>query len=166
MKSYEFYFLFIKSGSFNYRFMKKRIRSLVVSLLVGLVFPVQAQYDTGDEELNKSLISIDVQAKADFGAFKMELSSSSGVEAKKIDYLSIEIGMSAGDIYMTIELAKITKKSIDDVVKVYSVHKEKGWGVMAKELGIKPGSPEFHALKGNAKNKGNSKGKGKGKGNN
>jgi hypothetical protein len=49
--------------------------------------------------------------------------------------------------------------------------KGQGWGVIAKSLGIKPGSPEFHALKRgdfvfNGKPRevpGKGKGKGKGK---
>ena len=74
-----------------------------------------------------------------------------------------EVGMSAGDIYMTVELAKICHISVDKVVEVYALHKGKGWGVISKELGIKPGSREFHALKDNAKNKGKKSGKANGK---
>jgi hypothetical protein len=105
--------------------------------------------------------------------FKSDISVNYNITEKKIDYLSAEIGMSAGDIYMTVELAKITHRSVDQVVEVYHVQKGKGWGVIAKELGIKPGSPEFHTLKNNAKstekkagknNNGNGKGKEKGKG--
>ena len=58
--------------------------------------------------------------------------------------------------------------NIDDVIISYKKNKEKGWGVIAKEMGIKPGSPEFHALKGKTKtrkDKGKSEGKGKGNGN-
>jgi len=62
----------------------------------------------------------------------------------------------------------------------YRADKGKGWGVLAKSLGIKPGSKEFHALKrghdiydyngkdrdkgkdkGKCKNKSKSKGKGR-----
>jgi hypothetical protein len=56
------------------------------------------------------------------------------------------------------------------VVDVYKKNRGKGWGVIAKSLGIKPGSPEFHALKRGDdlythKEKGKGKGgKGKGKG--
>jgi len=50
----------------------------------------------------------------------------------------------------------------------------KGGGVIAKQLGIRPGSPEFHALKRGdfaltgepAQGKGKGHGKGKGKGHN
>ena len=61
--------------------------------------------------------------------------------------------MKAGDIYMVLEIGKLTNKPPDEVVKVYQANKKKGWGAIAKELGIKPGSPEFHALKGDADSK-------------
>lgn len=144
----------------------KDIKRLLIIVMVGIVCHAHAQYNSGDDELNKSLITIDADAKLDFGAFKVGISGSYDITEKKLDYLSVEIGMSAGDIYMSAELAKITKKSLDEVVTVYTTNKKKGWGVIAKELGIKPGSPEFHALKGKANDKGNKKSKGKGKGKN
>ena len=148
--------------------MMRATRYFILFLLLSCFYYTQAQYNSGDDDLNESLITIDASAKLDFGAFKADISGSYNITDKKIDYLSIEIGMNAGDIYMTVELARSTEKSVDQVVEVYQKNKGKGWGVIAKELGIKPGSPEFHALKGNAKNKGKksdkeNKGKGKGK---
>ncbi|HEX9934232.1 MAG TPA: hypothetical protein VGB38_03460, partial [bacterium] len=56
------------------------------------------------------------------------------------------------------------------VMDEYKSGKGKGWGVIAKSLGIKPGSDEFHALKREQdfydvsdKGKGKEKSKGKGK---
>jgi hypothetical protein len=54
---------------------------------------------------------------------------------------------------LILELAKILKKPVDDVFTVYKSNRGKGWGAISKELGIKPGSPEFHALKNSAGNK-------------
>jgi len=67
----------------------------------------------------------------------------------KEDTVIIEIapGMTAGDIYLTLEIAKITKKSVNQVVEAYQNNREKGWGTIAKELGIVPGSDEFNQLK-------------------
>jgi len=147
----------------------KNIKRITIIVLVGIVYQAHAQYNTGDDDLNISLQTIDANAQLDFGAFKVDISGSYDITEKKLDYLSVEIGMSAGDIYMSVELAKTTEKSIDEVVTVYTTNKNKGWGVIAKELDIKPGSPEFHALKGKAndkgkaKDKGNKKSKGKGK---
>ena len=70
--------------------------------------------------------------------------------------------MEPAEIYFALELSKMSQKPIDNVVEIYKVNKEKGWGYIAKQLGIKPGSPEFHQLKNNVQNKG-SKGKAKGK---
>jgi hypothetical protein len=143
------------------------MRYLIIAFIVLCFFSTNAQYYSNDDELNQSLATLDAHASLDFGMFRSDICLNYNITEKKIDYLSAEIGMSAGDIYMTVEIAKITHISVDRVVEVYSEHKSKGWGVIAKNLGIKPGSPEFHALKNNAKNKGKNAGKynnGKGKG--
>ena len=51
------------------------------------------------------------------------------------------------DGYMLFRLGEIAGQPIERVIECYEAEKGKGWGVMAKRLGIKPGSEEFHALK-------------------
>jgi hypothetical protein len=65
----------------------------------------------------------------------------------------------------------MSNRPIDYVIEKYKAEKGKGWGVLAKSLGIKPGSKDFHALKQGQdlyvdkdRGKGKVKGKGKGKG--
>lgn len=141
-------------------------KSFILFALLTFGFISYAQYNTGDVQLNASLSKIDANAQLDFGAFKADLGATYNVSTGKIDSWSVDLGMKAGDIYLALEIAKLTKKPVDDVVKVYQKNKTKGWGVIAKELGIKPGSPEFHALKDNAKGKGEKEhGHGGGKGN-
>ena len=74
------------------------------------------------------------------------------------------------DGYMLFRLGEIAGQPIERVVEHYEADKGRGWGVLAKNLGIKPGSREFHALKehqdlygdnGGDKSKGRGKGKGK-----
>lgn len=74
------------------------------------------------------------------------------------------------DAYMVFRLGEMSSRPPDYVLGQYKSGKAKGWGVLAKSLGIKPGSKEFHALKrgsdlydDNTKSKGKGKGKGKGK---
>ncbi len=80
------------------------------------------------------------------------------------------------DAFMLLRLGEMCGQPMDRVLETYETHKGKGWGVLAKSLGIKPGSSEFHALKqgqdlyghqemskGKGKSKGKSKGKGQGK---
>jgi hypothetical protein len=135
--------------------MNRRIIFLSILIFGLIATTASAQYNTGDVELNASLSKIDANAQLDFGGFKADLSATYNISTGKIDSWSADLGMKAGDIYMALELAKVTKKPVDEVINVYQKNKTKGWGVMAKELGIKPGSPEFHALKNNANGKGN-----------
>ena len=80
------------------------------------------------------------------------------------------------DAYMLLRLGEMSHQPIEHVVRTYNAGKGRGWGTLAKSLGIKPGSKDFHALKqsqdlyngkndGDAKikSKGKSTGKGKGK---
>jgi hypothetical protein len=76
------------------------------------------------------------------------------------------------DAYMLLRLGEMSNRPIGHVIEKYKAGKGKGWGVLAKSLGIKPGSKDFHALKqgqdlyvdkhrGKAKVKSKSKGKGR-----
>ena len=139
--------------------MKKVL--LVYSLLmISLISFAQFPFNSGSVELDADLNRINTKAKLDFGSFKTELAVSFNIEEKKIDFLRTSSKMEPAEIYFALELSKISQKPIDKVVEVYKTNKEKGWGFIAKQLGIKPGSPEFHQLKEITKNKG-SKGKGK-----
>lgn len=139
--------------------MRKAV-SLIFTLLITIISNAQDLYNTGSAELDADLDKINAEANLDFGAFKTNLALSYDVSDKKIDYLSISVKMEPAEIYLALELSKLSGRSIDQVVEVYEVNRDKGWGFIAKELGIKPGSPEFHNLKENTKNKG-AKGKGK-----
>ena len=52
-----------------------------------------------------------------------------------------------GDVWMACNIASIIGRPCRYVVDVYERDHGKGWGNIAKQLGIKPGSPEFHRLK-------------------
>jgi hypothetical protein len=46
-----------------------------------------------------------------------------------------------------LRLGEMSGRPTGYVVEKYRNNKGKGWGALAKSLGIKPGSEEFHALK-------------------
>lgn len=144
------------------------MRKLFTVAALAIVFAANAQivkFDprTGDLSTDNLLKEINTKALNDITTFTKEVSTRFGIVKSKIDQM-VQI-MSPGDVYMAAQTAEITKKPIDDVTKAYNSNKEKGWGTIAKELGIKPGSPEFHALKNKVKEHGNSgKGKSGGKG--
>lgn len=119
---------------------------------------------SGDIELDASLNDINTKAKADLPSFKKDLSIEFNIGVPKIEKM-LSAQISPADIFMVCQVAVLTKKEPDLVLASFNTHKNKGWGAIAKEMGIKPGSAEFHALKGKAKNKKEKKDKSeKGKG--
>ena len=145
---------------------------LLFSLLT-YISSAQVHFKTGNVQLDSDLNSINANANVDFGAFKAELCISYNVSERKIEYMHATLNMAPGEIYLVLEISKISKTSIDSILDLYRMHKSKGWGYIAKKAGIKPGSAEFHQLKNNVSNKknkgaGNSNAKsyGKGKGKN
>jgi hypothetical protein len=157
--------------------MKKNMMVTVLLALMVMLGSAQnfsLQAKSGDVELDASLNDINIKAKADLTLFKKDLAVEFNVGEAKVDNLIVSLNMSPADAYMTFQVADMTKKPVDEVAKTYTANKTKGWGEIAKQMGIKPGSPEFHALKGKAKNKkdkgnkkkdeGDGEGHGKGKG--
>ncbi len=127
----------------------------------------QISFKTGDSGLDAELNVANKEAEADLPLFKKNLSAEFSISLPKIEGL-LEF-MLPGEILIAVKISTVANQPIDTVIESYKKNKGKGWGVIAKEMGIKPGSAEFHALKGKKKkaNPGNgnggSKGKGKGK---
>lgn len=142
--------------------MKKKIVFLAMILMTGVGF--SQDYRSGDTELDANLKIVNTDANKDLAAFKLNLTKTFNVGLPKVE-ACFKVGMNAGDAFMAFQISNITRKPIEDVITVYSKSKSKGWGAMAKEMGIKPGSSEFHALKGKAKEKSKGNGNGKSAGN-
>ena len=102
---------------------------------------------TGDPQLDQDLKELNEQAKTNLKNFADQLGRHYGVPKETTDWLLKKVGMSPADAYMAAKVSKISKKPMENVVKEYEYNKGKGWGVIAKNLGIKPGSKEFHELK-------------------
>jgi hypothetical protein len=142
--------------------MKKILFLLSVVLFACLMaFPAQASSD-----LDVFVSNLNVQAQADLGAFKVRLSTQFGVPAARVDAVMASV-KTPGDAYLCLRVGQVASQPVEVVTKEYQKNKGKGWGVIAKNLGIKPGSKEFHELKKgnfNGDDSGSAKGKGKGKG--
>lgn len=111
--------------------------------------------------------SLNVQARADLPGFKASLSATFGVPLPEVEIVISNVQAPA-DAYMVLRVEQVARQPREVVLKEYRANRGKGWGVIAKNLGIKPGSREFHALKkgldGGDSGQGKGKGKGKGKG--
>jgi len=105
------------------------------------------EYNTGDTEMDSYLAEVNTKAESDYDAFRDELSESSEITTEEIDRYIKEDNMKPAEVYYANVLATTTNRPVSEVVGLYS--EKKGWGAVAKELGIKPGSDEFHQLKSN-----------------
>jgi hypothetical protein len=159
--------------------MKKTIIACaaVFFLFNGVVFAqeVSVRYSarTGDRSFDSNLSRMNIEARSNMDGFMTRLSVNHGVPRAKIEMMIRDMNMPPADAYMTCKISTIAKRPVDDVLQEYKANRGKGWGVIAKRMGIKPGSREFHALKkgdpdaagpGKGKGKGKKKGKGRGRG--
>lgn len=123
--------------------MKKRNFLVYVLLLIAILSNAQKKGGNIDQDKN----TIDAKAKVNLGKVKSEIGVRYDIDDKKFEILSGKFEMSAGDIVIAAEIRKRNGKDIEEIASIYQKNKNKGWGVLAKELGIKPGSAEFHQLK-------------------
>lgn len=149
--------------------MKKTLLILATVFVFGTNYSQTISFSprTGDVEMDGFLKDINTKAKNDLNGFINNATTTFNIAKDKVEGL-IQI-MDPGDVFMTLQTAQVINKPVDEVKDAYIKGKDKGWGQIAKELGIKPGSAEFHALKNKMKGKkdkdkgGNGKGNGKGK---
>lgn len=140
--------------------MNTVFKSILITLIAVFILSVPVFSDDFTANLN----SITFEASKDRNAFDMGIASEFGIPSTKINQMRFKTGMKDGDIYMAFQIAKLSSKPVDDVINQYQKNRVKGWGFIAKEMGIKPGSPEFKILKNKTKGKaGQMKQKGYGK---
>ena len=130
-------------------------RRFLVSLLAlaALALPLAAQkvaFKSGDADLDATLNSINIEASADLGSFTAQLSADFGVKQAQLQTWVSAEKLQPAEVYLLLELGRIAGKPPAAVLEVHRKNKGKGWGAVARSLGIKPGSPEFKALKASA----------------
>jgi hypothetical protein len=131
------------------KFLTAAAGLIFLGLFVRAATSVQ-QPKTGDRKLNSLLGKINKQAEAEPDVFFRQLSLKHNIPEEEIRQAKERHGLSYGDTYMATALSKISKKPVGAVAEDYSKNRGRGWGVMAMNLGIKPGSPEFKQMKANA----------------
>lgn len=119
----------------------KLLRGLFVfSMTLLLVSPIAA---AGDFDWIKDL---NIRAEADPSGFRASLGARFRIGDTEIKTVLSNVER-PGDAYMVLRLGEMSNHPVDHVIQEYRSGKGKGWGSLAKSLGIKPGSKEFHALK-------------------
>ena len=147
-------------------------RIIIFCLSVFLLTPIAA-FAGG---LENFLRDVNIQASADLPGFSARISTQFGVPVPQVQAVIRSVREPA-DAFMIFQLGQMSGRKPETVMNVYTKKNKKGWGSIAKDLGIKPGSAEFHALKNGDLHftgqpyesnipPGKSKGKGHGKGHN
>lgn len=112
-------------------------------LIMAMLFAASTTVVAGDFDWMRDF---SIQAQADPSGFRARLATRFQIGDARISAVLSNVPDPA-DAYMVFRLGEMSHHPPEDVLRVYKANKGKGWGVLAKELGIKPGSPEFHALK-------------------
>ena len=112
---------------------------------------------------------VNIKAETNLSEFRARLATRFNIGDTQIKTVLSNVEKPA-DAYMVLRLGEMSKQPTENVIKKYKSGKGKGWGALAKSLGIKPGSKGFHDLKrghdlydDNDRDKGKAKGKGKSK---
>lgn len=120
--------------------MKKFKIAILVSLMLFITMSaaVAADFDW--------IKDFNIMAQVDPTGFRARLATRFQIGDAQISAVVGNV-RSAADAYMVFRLGEMSGQPWERVLDEYKTNQGKGWGVMAKSLGIKPGSPEFHALK-------------------
>ncbi|WP_190278599.1 hypothetical protein [Sulfurospirillum multivorans] len=93
------------------------------------------------------MVNLNLRSNADPYAYKSGLVSRFGVPESQLSVILKSVGAPA-DAYMILRLSELSGRPPEYVLKHYHAKKDRGWGVLAQDLGVKPGSNEFKTLKG------------------
>lgn len=133
-----------------------RFRPLVLTLLIALGASTgHAQnyaFDyspyTGDRDFDTQVAAVNGLVTGDLEGFVNDMVSIYGAPRSQVQELVIERHYPPDYVWMAAASAQQLNQPWEQVFPVFEQNRGRGWGVIAKELGIKPGSPAFHALKG------------------
>jgi len=136
--------------------MKKLLTAMTCLLFLALLVPGAASAQvttagTGDKKFDTQLRKLRDASKADPEGFLRRLSERHGIPEQEIREAKERHGLDEADVYMATALAGRAHRKVGDVAAEYKQNPGQGWGVMAQRMGIKPGSPEFKAMKADAK---------------
>jgi hypothetical protein len=102
---------------------------------------------TGDAWVDTVLADINAYGRRYPDAFADELARYRGAPRDYVATLLADPAWTPGDVYFACALAQSIGRACRYVAGEWQAHAGEGWGALARELGVKPGSAEFKALK-------------------
>jgi hypothetical protein len=138
--------------------MRKSFMAATGLIVLGLLIQGTAfaqRTTTGDRKLDSLIATINIQERGDPDGFILDLSRSHSIPEAEIRLARTRYGLSAGDTFMATVLSRVFNLPIGNIAQEYSRNQGQGWGVMAMNRGIKPGSLEFKRMKAYARGSSN-----------
>jgi len=106
---------------------------------------------SGDAWIDAQLGEVNVFARGNLDGYVDEVVVSTGAPRYYVQDLVVDRGWAPGDVYYACLIARQLGRPCAYVADAYEREMRaggRGWGALAQELGIRPGSAAFHALKG------------------
>jgi len=113
---------------------------IVLGLLLG------SMENSAQADINIFINGLNDRAYATPMDYNYQLSNQFGLPQPQVASLLRSVAV-PGDAFMVLQLARMLGMPYERVLHTYNADRGRGWGNIAKDLGIKPGSAEFHALK-------------------
>lgn len=117
-----------------------------ILLVLSLTTVLTGMSSVARADLNGFLRNVNNQALTDIRNFNDMLSRQFGIPVPDVEAIVRSVPDPA-DAFMIFQLGEMAHVAPAVVLQKYQRNKGQGWGRLAQDLGIKPGSPEFHALK-------------------
>jgi len=135
--------------------LKTAVMVAALGFAMANAMPVHAQtvgYNirTGDVWVDTRLGEINDYGRRYRDPFVSEMTGHYGAPRSLVLDLLDRRGWAPGDVYFACSIARALGIPCLEVVQRYDRNPGIGWGNLAKQMGIKPGSREFHALKNGA----------------
>jgi hypothetical protein len=132
---------------------KNTITILVILVLACLPSSVFSQsFGTGDSQLEVTLGNMNVEAGTNLTVFKSDLAVSFSVPVVQFEFLFTREKMTPAEVYLALEISKTTHKPVTVIAASYRKNRHRGWGYIANEMGIKPGSAHFKNMRDHSRN--------------
>lgn len=106
---------------------------------------------SGDAWIDAQLGDVNVFARGNLDGYVDEVVVSTGAPRDYVQGMVVDRGWAPGDVYYACLIARQLGRPCAFVADAYEREmrgRGRGWGALAQELGIRPGSEAFHALKG------------------
>lgn len=146
-----------------------KLKHLLFGLFASLAANVHAEEyafgfnpRTGDVWMDVQLREMNVYTRDNNEDFINDVAMGFSVPRLLVREYVVERRWAPGDVYYACALAYQVRKPCLDTLREYDKNNGQGWGVIAKRMGIKPGTAEFQNLKGRVSNS-NGKFRAKGK---